>query len=94
MQRKPNEGSPVRLPDPDSLEYRAQKAVLLHLVVVPPEAGEPIDDLAARLSIDAGPAAAAIDPLEVSGLAGRHGKVVQVSAAALHFENLWPVMLS
>ena len=51
MQRHRNGGRPSRLPDPDSLEYRAQKVVLLELVVTPPLAGDHLDYLVERLPI-------------------------------------------
>jgi hypothetical protein len=48
-------GQPHGLPDPDSLEYRAQKVVLLELVVTPPPGGDRIDDLIDRLAVAATP---------------------------------------
>ena len=51
MQGNRNGGLPTRLPDPDSLEYRAQKVVLLELVVTPPAEGDRIDELIDRLCV-------------------------------------------
>jgi hypothetical protein len=93
MQGHRNGGPPSRLPDPDSLEYRAQKVVLLELVVSPPRGGDRIGHLLDRLPVAARAVVPAIVALEAVGLAERHGEVARASAAALYFEHLWPVML-
>ena len=93
MQDQRNGGSPTRLPDPDSLEYRAQKVVLLELVVTPPAEGDRIDELIDRLCRPGDAIVPAIAALEAAGLAERDGEVARASAAALYFEHLWPVML-
>jgi hypothetical protein len=93
MQDQRNRRPPVGLPDPGSLEYRAQKVVLLELVVTPPKEGDRIDDLVDRLPVEGRAVASAIAALEAAGLAERHGDVARASAAALYFEHLWPVML-
>lgn len=94
MQGNRNGGPPSRLPDPDSLEYRAQRLVLLELVVSPPEGGDRIGDLLERLPVPGQTVAPAIAALEAIGLAEHRGDVARASAAALYFEHLWPVMLS
>jgi hypothetical protein len=93
MQDQRNGRPPGGLPDPDSLEYRAQKLVLLELAVDPPEDGDRIDDLIDRLPLAGHAVVAAITKLEAVGLAARHGEVARASAAALYFEHLWPVAL-
>jgi hypothetical protein len=93
MQGHRNEGQPDELPDPDSLEYRAQKVVLLELVVTPPQAGDHIDALIERLAIPNEAVEPAIAALERAGLAVREGDIARATAPALYFEYLWPVML-
>jgi hypothetical protein len=82
------------LPDPGSVAYCAQKVVLLELVVSPPHAGDRIDDLIARLPVPDHAVVPAIVALEAAGLAEHRSAVARASAAAVHFEHLWPVMLS
>lgn len=90
MQRNRNEGPPPGgLPDRNSLDYRAQKVVLLELVVSPPEEGDQIDELTTRLALAANavPVAAsavarAIAALEAAALAKCHGEVVRASGCA------------
>ncbi len=93
MQGNRNGGPPPRLPDPDSLEYRAQKVVLLELVVTPPVEGDHLDYLVERLPIPGHSIEPAIGALELAGLAVRDHDVTRASAPALYFEYLWPVML-
>jgi hypothetical protein len=93
MQGHRNGGRPCRLPDPDSLEYRAQKVVLLELVVSPPAEGDHLDYLVARLPLPDHSIKPAIAALECAGLAVRNGDITSASAPALYFEYLWPVML-
>jgi hypothetical protein len=93
MQGNRNEGAQVELPDPDSVEYRAQQLVLLELVVDPPEEGDRIADLVDRLPPAGDSVGSAIAALERAGLAERRGDVARASAAALYFEHLLPVML-
>lgn len=101
MQRNRNEGLLGGLPARGTLEYRAQQLVLLELVVSPPDQGDRIDELAARLALAANTvpiAASAVAPaiaaLEAAGPAESAGVVVRASTAALHFEHLWPAMIS
>jgi hypothetical protein len=94
MQDQRNGRPPVGLPDPDSREYRAQKVVLLELVVTPPEEGDRVDDLVDRLPVGGRAVGPAIVALEAAGLAERSGDVVRASAAALYFEHLWPHALT
>ena len=93
MHRNRNGGPPSRLPDPDSLDYYAQKVVLLELVVTPPSVGDRVDELIARLPAPSWSIEPAVASLEAVGLAVRDGDVVRASAPALYFEYLWPVML-
>jgi hypothetical protein len=93
MQGHRNGGQPRGLPDPDSLEYRAQKVVLLELVVTPPLGGDHLDYLVERLPIPDDSIEPAIAALELAGLAVRNGEITTASAPALYFEYLWPVML-
>ncbi len=87
-------GWPSQLPDPDSLEYRAQKLVLLEIVVDPPPIGDPMSQLVRRLDVPASSISIAVAALEVVGLAERdEGEVVRATTPALYFEFLWPVRL-
>jgi hypothetical protein len=88
-----NGGPPGLRPDPDSLEYRAQKVVLVELVVTPPREGDLVDELVARLPIPGDSVEPALGALQLAGLAVRHGDVARASPSALYFEYLWPVML-
>ena len=93
MQGHRNGGRPSRLPDPDSVEYRAQKVVLLELVVTPPPDGDHLDYFVERLPIPAHSIEPALAALERAGLAIRHGDISRATPPALYFEHLWPVML-
>ena len=93
MQDQRNGGPPSRLPEHDSLEYRAQKVVLLELVVTPPDEGDRIDELVGRLPVAGHAVVPAIATLEAAGLAERDDEVTRASAAALYFEHHWPKML-
>lgn len=87
-------GGPLSLrPDPDSIEYRAQKVVLVELVVTPPPEGDRLAELVARLPIPRDSVEPAMRALQLAGLAVRDGDVARASAPALYFEYLWPVML-
>ncbi len=89
MHRHPSSGDDVRADRDEELQRR----LLLELVVDPPPEGDRIGDLAGRL--DASPAELdrAAAALAASGLAVRDDDVVRASAAALRFEELWPVCL-
>ena len=93
MQGHRNGGRPIRLPDPHSLEYRAQRIVLLELVVDPPDAGDRLADLVGRLGLPSGSVEPAATALALTGLVERHGDVVRASLPARYFEYLWPVLL-
>ena len=93
MQDHRNGGSPSRLPDPDSIEFRAQRLVLLELVVDPPRAGDPLSELVRLLAVPGSSIEPAITALELAGLAQREGDVVRATASARYFECLWPVRL-
>ena len=80
-------------PHVDSAQYRAQRAVLLELVVTPPPEGDRIDALSRRLELSRRAVRQAVVRLEIAGLAQRHGGVVRASGEALYFEYLWPVRL-
>lgn len=93
MRHHRNGGPPGRLPDPDSLEYLAQKVALLELVVDPPHAGDRLDDLAERLGLPPEAVEHAIAALEAIGLAERDAALVRATPPARYFEYLWPVLL-
>jgi hypothetical protein len=78
-------------PAPGSRAFSAQRAVLLELVIDPPPAGDPADELPGRLGHDADAIAAAIDELVTLGLADRRAGSVHATPAALRFEELWLV---
>ena len=84
---------PTRLPDPQGAEYRAQKIVLLELVVYPPAAGDRLDELRARLGIPPESVEPAATALELVGLVERLGDVVHSTPAASYFAYLWPVRM-
>ncbi len=91
MQDHRNGGVPARPPDPDSVEYRAQRIVLLELVVRPPKEGDRLGELIALLDLPPHSVEPAVAALELVGLAERQGDVVRASLAANYFEYLWPV---
>ncbi len=94
MQDHRNGGPPSRLPDPDSIEYRAQRLVLLELVVDPPRAGDPLSELVRLLGRARRARSSRRSPRSSSsGLAEREGDVVRATASARYFEYLWPVRL-
>ena len=88
-----NGEQPSRLPYPDSLEYRAQKLVLLELVVDAPRAGDPLSRLMRLLPVPGSSIEPAIAALESVGLARREADIVRATSPARYFEYLWPVML-
>ena len=93
MRHHRNGGSPSRLPDPYSLEYHAQKIVLLELVVDPPDDGDRLAELIERLGLPPDSVEPAVSALEVIGLVAREDDVVRATRAARYFEYLWPVLL-
>jgi len=88
-----NGGRPIRLPDPYSLEFRAQRIVLLELVVDPPADGDRLGALMERLGLPPGAVEPAVAALEVIGLARLREGVVRATPPARYFEHLWPVLL-
>ena len=93
MHHHRNGGPPSGLPDPYSLEYHAQKIVLLELVVDPPHDGDRLVDLIDRLGLPPDAVEPAVLALEVIGLAERDADFVRASLPARYFEYLWPVLL-
>jgi hypothetical protein len=91
MQGNRNGGPPLRLPDPASVQYTAQRLVLLELVVDPPAAGDRFDDLCEAVGLSDVDAHAALGALATAGLTEQEGDVVIASTAARYFEHLWPV---
>jgi len=91
MQGHRNGGMPIRPPAHDSLEHRAQRLVLLELVVRPPAEGDRLSELVRLLDLPAHSVEPAVAALELVGLARRDGDVVRGSLAARYFEHLWPV---
>jgi hypothetical protein len=91
MHGHPNGGPPPGLPDPGSLEYAAQRLVLLELVVDPPPAGDRFDELCETLGLADVDADEAVAALATVGLAARQSNVVLASVAARYFEHLLPV---
>lgn len=88
-----NGGPPSRLPNPYSLEYRAQRIVLLELVVDPPADGDRLGALMDRLGLPPEALEPAVAALEVIGLARLREGVVRATLPACYFEHLWPVLL-
>ena len=93
MRHHRNGGPPSPLPDPYSVEYHAQKIVLLELVVDPPDDGDRLAELIERLGLPPDSVEPAVFALEVIGLAERDVDVVRASLPARYFEYLWPVLL-
>ena len=93
MRHHRNGGPPGPQPDPYSLEYRAQKIMLLELVVDPPDEGDRLAELIERLGLPPNSVEPAVSALEVIGLAAREDDVVRATLAARYFEYLWPVLL-
>ena len=88
-----NGGPPTGLPDPDSLDYLAQRIVLAELVIDAPADGDSIGNLINRLPLVPDAVEPALGALQVVGLAARHGHLARATAPARYFEHLWPVML-
>jgi hypothetical protein len=86
-----NGGPPSGLPDPDSLDYLAQRIVLAELLIDAPSEGDSIDYLIDRLPLPPGAVEPALGALEVVGLAPRRGEVARATVPARYFEYLWPV---
>ena len=93
MHHHRNGGPPSPLPDPYSVEYHAQKIVLLELVVDPPDDGDRLGELIERLGLPPDSVEPAVFALELIGLAERDVDVVRASLPARYFEYLWPVLL-
>lgn len=91
MHGHPNGGPPLRLPDPGSLEYMAQRLILLELVVDPPFDGDRFEDLCETLGLADVGAHDAVAALAAIGLVERIAGVVRASEAARYLEHLWPV---
>jgi hypothetical protein len=81
-------GHRTEAPRPGSPAFRAQRDLLLELVVDPPAAGDVVRELPARLGHPEDAIAAAIDVLAGLGLAARRAERVDATAAALRFEAL------
>jgi hypothetical protein len=73
------------------LEQCVQRWLLLELVTAPPADGDEISKLALGLKELDDDVAAAVDALVAVGLAIRDGNRVRATAAALCFDELWPV---
>lgn len=86
-------GLPFSLPDPDSVEYFAQKQVLLELVVTPPPWGDRVAYLLDYLPVPRDAIEPAIAALGAAGLAERRSNLVRGTSAVRYFEYLWPVRL-
>ncbi len=88
-----NGGPPIALPDPDSVEYHAERLVLMELCVDPPARGDELDVLSHILELSPRETAAAVAVLERVGLAYRDGTVIRATQRALYFEHLLPICL-
>jgi hypothetical protein len=91
MQDHPNSGGSSDAPNPDSVEHRVQRWVLLELVTSPPPEADEIDRLAFGVSELRADVEAAVDALVGVGLAERDGQMVRATAAALRFDALLQV---
>jgi hypothetical protein len=91
MQDHPNPGAPSGASSPESVQHRVQHWVLLELVTAPPPQGDEIAKLAWGLDELQAEVDAAVGALVEAGLAVRDGERVRATAAALRFDELWPV---
>jgi hypothetical protein len=91
MQDHPNPGAPQGAASLDGVQHRVQRWVLLELVTAPPPNGDEIAKLAFGLKELEPDVEAAVDALVAVGLALRDGDRVRPTAAALRFDELWPV---
>ena len=72
-------------------ELRAQRVVLLELLVDPPPGGDRLPDLERRLGLAPGEVERAVTALVEAGLARRRRDVVRPSPVARRFDALWPI---
>ncbi len=86
-----NGGPPMALPDPDSVEYHAERLVLIELCVDPPARVDELDVLGHILELSPRETAAAVAVLERVGLARRDGTVIRATETARYFEHLCPI---
>ena len=91
MHDYPNPGTLSGVPRLTDLERHVQRRVLLELVTQPPAEGDEITKLAWGLNELRADVDAAVDALAEVGLAARDGDRVRPTAAALRFDELWPV---
>jgi hypothetical protein len=91
MQDHPNPEAPHGAPSPTGVEHRVQRWVLLELITAPPVEGDEIAKLAFGLKELRADVEAAVDALVDAGLAVREGDRARATAAALRFDELWPV---
>jgi hypothetical protein len=91
MQDHPNPGMRSSASCRTDVEQRVQRWVLLELVTAPPPRGDEVLKLAGSLDELETDIEAAVDALVAVGLAVRCGDRVRATAAALHFDELWPV---
>ncbi len=76
------------VPHPDSPAFRVQRAVLLELLVDPPEAGDPIGDLPRRLGATSRDVDAAVAALVRAGAAEARAGFVRASSPARYVAAL------
>ncbi len=81
----------MSLPDRDSVEYYAERLVLIELCVDPPARGDELDVLGHILELSPRETAAAVAALGRVGLAWRDGMVVRATERPLYFEHLCPI---
>jgi hypothetical protein len=86
-----NGGPPDWLPAVDSVDWRAQRLVLLELVASPPPEGDDLRYLRHVLDVPAVAIEPAVAALEAIGLARLNRSLVMATPPALYFEHLWPV---
>ncbi len=75
-------------PRPGSAAFRVQRAVLLELLVDPPAAGDPIEDLPRRLGAAPSDVAAAVAALVRAGAAETRAGFVSASSPAWYVAAL------
>jgi hypothetical protein len=91
MQTYRSQEEPEGASSPGAVQHRVQRWALLELVTAPPAQGDEIAQLALALKERRIDVEAAVDALVRAGLAVRDGERARATAAALRFDELWPV---
>ena len=85
--------APCGVARPGTVEFEAQRLLLLELLVDPPPGGDPLGRLAQTLRLGMRDLRAAAVTLERSGLAQMRDERLEPSPTARAFDALWPIAL-